>query len=155
MTKEGPVDLVHQGERQTEVATLVYRSLADLDWRTCEAYFVQAGDLTAGLLSVWDERAEVLSRPLPEAALTSFTALRYEMWNPATAPWLHAQLTVHADGACQFFFNYERRFDLNRRPLDRVSLTADPRPADAELVADLGRFPRTPENIPAWYPSAE
>lgn len=154
MSAGGPVDLGRQGERQQAVAVAVWCGLADVSWEHSETWFTQAGDFTAGVVTYIDDAGERQSMPMPADAVLGFVRLRDEMWNPATLPWYHAQLTLTPAGDFDHHFNHERRFDIGRRPLDRVSLTDDPRPSDADLIEDLRRFPRSSEHVPDWQPRA-
>lgn len=154
MSADGPVDLVRQGERQKEIATTLFHDLARVPWTLSNAFFTQAGHCAVGVLTYVDDHDAVQERPLPGAVLTALLRLREEMWNPETLPWYHTQIILSSAGEFRFFFNYERRFDVNRRPLDRVAVTDDPQPTDADLLEDLRLFPRSPDHIPAWYPTA-
>lgn len=154
MTADGPVDLVRQGELQQQIATDLYQAFSDVAWSFLDAYFTQAGEFVAGVVELTDEEGRVGSQPFPATVLPQLVGLRYEMWNPLTLPWYHVQVTGNTAGEFRFFFNHERRFDLNRRPLDRYSLTGSPLPTDADLVEDLTWFPRSEEHIPDWYPRA-
>lgn len=154
MTADGPVDLVRQGELQQRIATDLYQAFPDLAWSFMDAYFTQAGEFVAGVVELTDEEGRVSSHPFPATVLPQLVGMRYEMWSPLTLPWYHVQVTGNTAGEFSFFFNYERRFDLNRRPLDRYSLTESPLPTDADLVEDLARFPRSEEHVPDGYPWA-
>lgn len=154
MSADGPVDLVRQGERQSAIANGLYAAFTGEPWERLEAYFTQAGDFSGGTVELFDANDVAVSRPLPAQVLVDLIQLRDEMWNPETLPWYHVQVSGTAAGEFRFFFNYERRFDLNRRPLDRYSLTESPTPTDADLITDLTAFPRSAEHIPAWYPTA-
>lgn len=152
MSADGSVDLAVQGKRQSEIANRLYSAVAGEPWERLEAYVTQAGEFTDGTVVLSDANGVEASRPVPAAVLLLLIALRDEMWDPQTRPWCHVQVSGTAEGEFRFFVNYERRFDLNRRPLDRYSVTEDPAPSDADLIADLDTFARSGGEHPGLAP---
>ncbi|WP_018156739.1 hypothetical protein [Demetria terragena] len=155
MAADGPVDMVTQGNTQREICNALFRGLSASTWLEAKVYFAQAGDRVTGTMVVIDDRGHQESRPVPGELFPLLLRLRDEMWNPQTLPWYHVMVTMSPDGQARFFFNYERRFDLNRPRLDYHAVTDNPDPTDADLIADLALFPRSPEHIPSWYPRPE
>ena len=69
-------------------------------------------------------------------ALRLLTALRTRMYRPGAGTWFTATLRLYADG------RIETDFDYDHEPLYPF--------APLSWIADAERFPRAPENTPAW-----
>lgn len=131
-------------EAQQDLVIGIGRTLRDFlaergePWDRVDAVFSAVGE--AARLRVTSTAGDlVLSWSAPPRVGLLFQDLRAGMAVPGFGTWTNAEFTLRADGTFDF------DFDADRPP--RLAIDAVPGTYDKELEF----FPRTEENIPAWW----
>lgn len=107
-------------------------------WTAIELTVVCVGPETRSRLGVRmpDGRVVKAGRPVPRDVTRLLRELREQAYRPEVGTWFTAHVTVEAAGRIGIDFDYD-----NPPPLE---------PAPNSWVAELSRFPRSPEHTPAW-----
>jgi sugar lactone lactonase YvrE len=134
------MDNQQREEREREIVELIRQTLGD--WNEIHIH-VCANTRSIGTSTRADIR---LPRPVPRQATDKLSDLRELMADPQRGAWLIADITVPRTGDATF------RYDWMSKP-DWPALGGDF--DETRYLDDLAAFPRTPDNIPDWYPSAD
>lgn len=109
------------------------------DWTTIN--LKMCGNIgTLGITPTWDSSA-----PGPKGsarASMAMFAIREATADPERGAWLTAHVTIPRTGTATFTYDW----------MTQPAWEAIGGLADALYLDDLKAFPRTPENIPDWYP---
>ena len=95
---------------------------------------------TIGYTPSWDSSAR--GPKIGLRASKAMRAIREAAADPQRGAWLTAEVTIPRTGAATF------AYDWMKQPAWKAIDGLD----DALYFDDLKAFPRTPENIPDWYP---
>lgn len=126
-------------------------------WSRARWWYAEIDGTTRARLTGWDEHGRELRRvPGNWDDDGRWSRLRSAMAGPETGAWLSASVDLVAGARFSWTFNYDRRVYVNGLEPDYLApsehLPAEP--TDDEYAADLARHPRSPENLPDWYPRA-
>lgn len=145
--------LAEQTELQTTIAQRVFGGLRSLDWSTAELFWSGVNGMSAGWVITRNaEGAEGYPDP-GQRAIDHHTlmALKDAMAVPGTGAWISMTMTLTAQGRFTFSFNYDRRVYWDVDGLDPFE---DPgfesSPADQDWLDEFEKYPRSPENLPAF-----
>lgn len=143
-------------ELQIEVARELMSALRSADAATVELFWSDLAGNVKASVRARDASGAQTNLKMQRGVIKPMGELRSVMADPQKGAWLSVVVRVTSGGDYEFEFNYDRRpywySPTFLEPTER-DLT-EPSPSDETLVADLERFPRTPEFIPEWYPSA-
>ena len=139
MTEQPPY-LVQLGDAQTAVVRALFESLPHGGWSSCSVAYLSTVSMAESkvVLTGSDGVPETVKSPIE--MIMAFKNLRELMAGQGRGAWLSATLTATPDGKCAFDYNYDTRPDWSVQPTDE------------SYVADLEKFPRPAELVPAWYP---
>ncbi len=128
----------HQTQREQEILELIRQTPGE--WSEIRVHVCA----NAKVLDA-STRADVrLPRGIPRGTTSKISELREFMADPQRGAWLMADIVVPRIGEATFSFDWMTKPDWRA-----VSGEFD----DALYIEDLKKFPRTPENIPDWYPT--
>ncbi|SHX67308.1 Uncharacterised protein [Mycobacteroides abscessus subsp. abscessus] len=139
MTDQPPY-LVQLGDAQTAVVRALFESLPHGRWSSCKVEYLQAGSFAESRVVLTDTAgtSELVESPI--AMIMAFKKLRELMASQGRGAWLSATLTATTDGKCAFDYDHDARPNWTVQP------------SDQSYIADLEKFPRPAELVPAWYP---
>jgi hypothetical protein len=145
-------------EAQKNVAVATSRGLGR-GWSTCTDVYVQVqlvGQLD-GTLTTLD--GQQVQRPLAEMDLfEAWRHLREVMYIPGKGTWFTARLSVESNGRHHFDFDWDNKPRWPAHVDASGEVLEGEHPGTSDLRADLDRFPRSREFLPAWFgdlPSAD
>lgn len=137
---EEPPYLVQLAAAQTDVVRALFDSLPTGGWTSCTVEYRMAARVAESRVTLTDDTgaSEIVKSPIN--MIMAFKNLRDLMATQCRGAWFSATLTAAPDGKCSFDYNYDARPDWAVQP------------ADETYIADLEKFPRPAELVPAWYP---
>lgn len=139
MTEQPPY-LVQLGDAQTAVVRELFDSLPWEGWSSCVVEYRSTVSMAESVVTLADNTGASQVVKSPIAMIMAFKNLRELMATQGRGAWLSATLTAAADGKCAFDYDYDARPNWTVQPTDE------------SYVADLEKFPRPAELVPAWYP---
>lgn len=143
-------------ELQLDVARTLLDLRANKGVTSLELEVSTVGGSSVGRLSAPPDERPVSSADIPAAIFKTMANLRRALYQPGKGAWLSANVAVDVSGKYSFDYNYDKRPHWNSRTSLLEPRPDRPvRPSDIAFVEDLEQFPRSPENIPDWYPVAE
>lgn len=137
---EEPPYLVQLGDAQTAVVRALFESLPREDWTECTVEYRSTVSMAESEVRLTNSAgvSEIVKSPIN--MIMAFKNLRELMATQGRGAWFSATPTAAPDGKCAFDYNYDAQPDWTVQP------------ADETYIADLEKFPRPAELVPAWYP---
>lgn len=132
--------LVRLGEAQTAVVEALFGFLPGGGWERCTIDY-------RALSSTAETQARLVNADGTEALIPTAKDFRFGlkrlrdlMADEEGKAWLSVAVEARPDGKASFDFNYDLRPNWTAQP------------SDESYIEDLERHPRSPDQIPDWYP---